>query len=360
MKIAVLMSGGIDSSFAALHLKKQGFDVFGVTFLQLGAEQQKEDLKRAKEVAKALSMPHFAIKIKDVFEKEIISPFCEVFKKGSTPNPCPFCNKKIKFGLVLKKAEKIGADYIATGHYARKKEIRENLCSNSYRFAILKAKDSLKDQSYFLWQLTQKELKRAIFPLGDFTKKEVFEKVKKLKIGKFFKEKDYSESQDICFLKNIDLKDFLRKKTKKRIGAILDKSGKKIGEHDGIQFFTIGQRGGIKIGAKSPNQKPLYVIEINADKNAIVVGKEQELYKKELLAKNINWISGKTPKLPLQIEAQIRYGAKPAVAIIKKYSNSALKVEFKKAQRAITPGQHVVFYQKNLLLGGGVIKAAGF
>jgi tRNA-specific 2-thiouridylase len=354
-KVGVLMSGGIDSSFAALYLKEKGFDVFGITFLQIGKKAQKKEIERVKKIAKELKINYFLFDIKKTFKEKIIDPFVFGYQRGITPSPCPFCNKEIKFNFLLKKARKAGADYIATGHYVRRKEITaDNLRLTTYE--LLRAKDKKKDQSYFLWQLTQKELRYTLFPLGDFKKAEVFNKVKKSKIGKFFKEKDYNESQDICFLKNTDSKKFLREKVKKRVGPILDKNGKKIGEHEGICFFTIGQRSGIKIGAKSPNQKPLYVIDIKAEKNAIVVGEEKDLYKKELFAKNINWISGKAPKLPINVKAKIRSRAKLAFATIKKYSKNTLKIEFKKPQRAITPGQHIVFYQKDILLGGGVIE----
>lgn len=356
MKIAVLMSGGIDSSFAALYLKRQGFDIFGLFFLQLGEKKQKEDLKKAQKVAESLSIPLFTVNAKIIFEKEIISYFCESFKQGITPNPCPFCNKKIKFGAVLKKAQSLGAEKIATGQYVRLREENSN-------YKLYKAKDSNKDQSYFLWQLAQKELRKTIFPLGDFTKKEVRQEVKKSPIAKFFTpsedDQNYIESQDICFLKGKNLSGFLKERFKTKIAPIINKNGDIVGKHYGVHFFTIGQRSGIKIGAKTPTQKPLYVIKIESKKNTVIVGDEEDLYKKELIAKEVNWISGEPSKLPLTVQAQIRYRSKPASAIIKKFSKNLYRIEFKSPQRAITPGQHVVFYKKNLLLGGGVIKTSG-
>lgn len=350
-KIAVLMSGGIDSSFVALYLKKLNFDIFGITFLQIGGKEQKEDLKRARDAAKIISIPHFAIKEKSIFAREVILPFCSTFQKGQTPNPCSFCNKKIKFGVILRKAEKLGAEKIATGHYVRIRKEKLN-------YKLYKGKDSIKDQSYFLWQLGQKELKKALFPLGEFTKSQVWQEIKKSSLSKIFKEKNnsdgYSESQDICFLQNKDISKLLKEKFKKNPGKILNKNGNIVGRHDGIYFFTIGQRSGLKIGAKSPRQRPFYVVDIKNKENAIIVGSENDLYKKNLVARKINWTFGKAPNLPIQIQAQIRYHSKPAPATIG-FSENLYKVEFKNSQRAITSGQDIVFYKKDLLLGGGVI-----
>lgn len=357
MKIAVLMSGGIDSTFAALYLKKKGFDIFGITFLHIGKTKQKEEIDKVKKIAKELSIPHYVFKIRNIFEKEIISDFCETYKKGETPNPCSFCNKKIKFGVILKKAENYGAKKIATGHYVC---LREEI-THSPKFQILKAKDKQKDQSYFLWQLTQKELKKTIFPLGSFIKRDVFKEIKNSNLSKFFKresnkERGYSESQGICFLEEKKLSDFLKEKLKKNPGPILNKDGKVLGKHEGVYFFTIGQRNKIKIGATSPSQRPLYVTKIDKKKNAIFVGHEENLYGKNLIAEDINWVLGKPPNLSTKIQAQIRYGHRPIPAIIKKFSKNKICIEFKKPQRAITIGQSVVFYKRDLLLGGGVIK----
>ena len=344
------MSGGIDSSFAAFYLKEIGYDVIGLTFLQLGEKDQREELLRVKKVAKILSIPHFTFDIKNTFEKEIIKPFLRSFSGGETPNPCPFCNKKIKFGFLWKEAKRLGAEKIAAGHYVRLR--RENSV-----YQLLKAKDENKDQSYFLWRLTQKELSKIIFPLGESTKEEVLQKIKKSPLKNFFQEKkSYKESNDICFLKDRKLSEFLKEELKEALGPILNLKGEEIGKHQGMQFFTIGQRTGIKIGAKSPKQKPFYVVKILKDKNAIVAGGEKDLYKKELSVKNVNWISGKEPILPMRVKAKIRYRHKPAFATIIHHTSSKIyNLIFDTSQRAITPGQHAVFYKKNLLLGGGMI-----
>ncbi len=363
MKIAVLMSGGIDSSFVAFYLKKQGFDVIGITFLHFNKELQKKDTKRVKKIAKELKIPHFLWDIREDFRKKVINPFLQDYKRGLTPNPCPFCNKKIKFDAVFKKVKILGIEKIATGHYVRlissaNSEIftnkRVNL--NQICYSLMRPKDKSKDQSYFLWQLTQKELKKLIFPLGDFKKEEIFRKIKNSRLKKYFKESNYRESQDICFLRKSGLEKFLEKGIGKKRGIVLNKNGKKLGVHNGSHFFTIGQRSGIKIGAQSPDQKPLYVIEKRAKDNTLIVGEEKDLYKKELFSEKLNWISGKEPQYPLLVDAQIRYRAKPAPATISKISFNKYKVKFKTPQRAITPGQHIVFYKKDTLLGGGIIK----
>jgi tRNA-specific 2-thiouridylase len=359
MKIAVLMSGGVDSSFAAYLLLKQGFDIVGITFLQLPQKNQKQELWRVQKIAEILSIPHLALDIQKLFKKEIVTPFLKSYQEGITPNPCPFCNKKIKLGLILKEAEKLGVEKIATGHYIRlRREIpNSKLKTRNYKYQLLKAKDTNKDQSYFLWTLSQKELQKLVLPLGDFTKEEVWQEIKKSPLKKIFQKKElYKESQDICFLKEKKLSEFLKKNLKAKPGPILNQGGKIIGKHQGIQFFTIGQRGGLAIGAKSPKQKPLYVIKIDKRKNAVIVGEEKNLYQKEILIEEVNWISGNEPKLPLRVKAKIRAKHKEAPATLTKNQKSNIyHLIFDKPQRALAPGQHAVFYQKNLLLGGGII-----
>ena len=349
MKIAVLMSGGIDSSFAAFYLKKKGYNIIGLTFSQLEEKYQREELLRIKKIAKILSIPHFVFNIENIFKKEIIYPFLKSFRDGKTPNPCSFCNKKIKFGLLQKEAKKLGAEKIATGHYINIRK-ENSVCQ------LLEARDKNKDQSYFLWRLTQKNLSKLIFPLGKFTKEEILQKINKSPLGKvFLKGKTYKESSDICFLKGRKLSEFLKEELKKTPGPILNQKREEIGKHQGIQFFTVGQRAGIKIGAKSPKQKPFYVIEILKRKNAIVVGEKKELQKKEILAGNINWVSGKKPILPIKVKVKIRYCRKLSVATVYHFKPSICCLKFDVSQLAPASGQDVVFYKKNLLLGGGVI-----
>ena len=244
----------------------------------------------------------------------------------------------------------MGIDRIATGHY-----VRIEFDFKKKRWILKKAKDKRKDQSYFLWKLSQKQLSKIISPLGEFTKKEVKEKMQK-RFPKFFSPKEYKESQDICFLRGIELSDFLRKKIRERRGPILDLKGRVIGEHPGIHFFTIGQRSGLKIGARSSRQEPFYVIEIQKEKNAIIVGEKDYLFKRKLKAKDLNWISIEPPQKRIKVKARIRYHHKEAEAKIQPLPQGKARIVFKEKQRAITPGQHVVFYKKELLLGGGIIE----
>lgn len=354
MDVAVLMSGGIDSSFAAFHLKKQGCNVIALTFLQIGKAEQEEELLRVKNIAKILSIPHFVFNIKEIFQKEIINPFCRSFYNGETPNPCIFCNKKIKYGLMLKKAKELNVEKIAAGHYAK----IEQDCDK--RWVLRKAKDNQKDQSYGLWQLSQSQLSEIILPLGYFKKREVEKIIQKSELNSFFynrkKIKTVKESQDICFLRGKSLPDFLDQRLDRKPGPILNLNEQKIGEHYGIHFFTIGQRARLGIETKNSDKKPLYVIKINREKNAVIVGREKYLFQKKLIVENLNWVSISPPAKAFEGEVKIRAHHKEAKARVRLVSKkNKAQVIFSDFQRAVTPGQHIVFYKKGLLLGGGII-----
>lgn len=344
-KVLVAMSGGVDSSVAAALLKREGFDVIGVFMKLADLSSFREGEKRAKKVAQILKIPLLSLDCKKKFKKEIINYFLREQKSGLTPNPCVVCNKKIKFGLLLKKAHGLGADYLATGHYVRKQETRNSKKKIEYK--LLTGKDKEKDQSYFLWQLNQNQLKRILFPVGNHTKTEVKKLAKKFNLPVF----NILESQEICFIPT-KANEFLVKNVKPKPGKIITKEGKIIGRHQGLCFYTIGQRRGIKLSGG-----PFYVLDKDLKKNNLIVTKnKKDLYKKELSAKNINWISGKEPKLPLKIKAKIRYRHQPVIATITSRAKSkTYSVEFKKEQRAITPGQSLVFYMGQELLGGGII-----
>ncbi len=325
-KVIVAMSGGIDSSVTAALLKRDGFDVVGV-FMKLWPSF---DEKRAQRVAKKLGIPFYVFNFEKEFKKRIVDYFLEEYKKGRTPNPCVVCNKEIKFNLLFKKLK---TDYIATGHYVRRKGNK-----------LLKGKDKEKDQSYFLWKINQKILKHTLFPAGDYTKTEVRKLAKKLKLPVL----DIPESQEVCFIQTTTV-DFLKKHLKLRPGKIINTKGKIIGEHDGLWFYTIGQRKGIELP-----EGPFYVLDKDLKKNVLIITKnEKDLYRKELIAKSINWI--RAPKLPLKVMAKIRYRHKAAAATISKQKNNRIKMIFSKPQRAITPGQSAVFYKGQELLGGGII-----
>jgi len=347
-KISCLISGGVDSAVATLLLKNKGFLVEGV-FLRLWEEEpEKEKEKKAKIIAKILKIPFSIIDLRKEFKARIVNYFLEEQKAGRTPNPCVLCNKEIKFGLALKKEIKIKADFIATGHYARIKKETKNSKFNKANFIyhLLKAKDSERDQSYFLWRLDQKKLKKILFPIGDLKKGEVDKIAKDYKLPVSKKEK----SVELCFIKN-NVNSFLKKYLKQKSGNIITKDGRVIGKHNGLWFYTIGQRKGIGLAGG-----PFYVLDKNLKNNELVVTKsKKDLFKKIVKINKVNWIIGKEPKLPMRCKAKVRYRQNSSSAIIKKDKKNNYFVEFKKPQFAPTPGQSLVFYLNNEMLGGGII-----
>jgi len=370
-KVIIALSGGIDSSVAAVLLKKAGFEVAGIFmrfWMDPSAKRRNrccspEAEKRARLVAASLNLPFYVLNFEKEFKKKIVDYFLKEHQAGLTPNPCVVCNKEIKFGLLLEKALALGADYVATGHYALKREVKSQK-SKVKSYELLMAKDKKKDQSYFLWMLNQEQLRRILFPVGDYTKNQVKDLAKKFDLPVF----DVPESQEICFI-GTTINDFLKKHLKSaNSGKIIDSEGKILGSHLGSPFYTIGQRKGIGLPGG-----PYYVLDKNLKKNLLVVTKdEKDLLKKELIAGNVNWVSGRRPELPLRVKTKIRYRqeATPAVIRRQKTKNPApeqvrygadrkqdlILVEFKKPQKAITPGQSVVFYRGEELIGGGVIR----
>jgi tRNA-specific 2-thiouridylase len=329
-KVVVAFSGGIDSSIVSLILKKKGFEVTAV-FMRLTNATLME--KRAKSLAKEINIPFVVFDFRNDFKKIIIDYFIGEYKKGKTPNPCVLCNKEIKFGLFLKEALKMKPDFVSTGHYVRILK-KDNL------FHLYSPKDIKKDQSYFLWKLNQSQLKKIIFPLGDYEKEEIKEIAKKNKLSSF----DFKESQETCFAKEAnDI--FLRKNIKNKKGDIVNKKGEILGVHDGIFFYTIGQRKGIGLSGG-----PYWVIDKNIKNNELIVSKkEKDLFKKEVIFKKSNWIIG-LPNFPIRVKAKIRYGHKPAYGILDKN-----KIIFDKVQKSITKGQSIVFYKGKEMIGGGII-----
>jgi len=334
VKVAVAMSGGVDSSVAAALLKKQGFEVKGVFMKLFDSQAFKNSEKRARKISKILNIPIFTLDLRKEFKKRIIGYFLNDYRRGRTPNPCVVCNKQIKFGLLLEKALSLKSDFIATGHYVRKK-------GNT----LLRGKDKEKDQSYFLWKLNQKQVKRILFPLGDYTKKQTKDLAKKFRLPVL----NIPESQEICFIEK-GINDFLKKYLKPESGEIVNEKGNMIGEHQGLCFYTIGQRKGIGLSGG-----PYYVIDKDLKKNVLIVSRDKkELGKKDLMAEEINWVSGQKPKFPLKIKVKTRSRQKAVSAAVKPFGKK-IKVIFNKPQRAMTPGQSTVFYKGEELLGGGVI-----
>jgi tRNA-specific 2-thiouridylase len=335
------MSGGIDSSAAAILLLQQGYEVLGLT-MKLWDEGSRccsiEDVYNAKRVASQLRIPHYTINLREIFEQEVVERFVSEYLCGRTPNPCAVCNQKIKFGILLEKAKALGAQYIATGHYAR---IRRS----NHKAQLIRGRDKNKDQSYFLSLLDQQSLRSALFPLGEYTKEEV----KKIALKLGIKRK---ESQEVCFIPDGKYSTFIAKRVPIKDGPIVDKENKVIGRHKGIVNYTIGQRRGIGI----PRDKPFYVIGIDANKNTIIVGEEEDLMHQALIVNHINWISGEKLREKIRCEVQVRYKFFPAKATIIPNNNREVLVIFDSPQKAITPGQLAVFYNKDTVLGGGWIK----
>jgi tRNA-specific 2-thiouridylase len=330
-KVVIAISGGVDSAVVAQLLKNRRYNVIGVFMLM----HKNSNPKDAKIVAKKIGINLKVLDVRKEFKKKVINYFVNEYKKGNTPNPCVECNRWIKFNFLMKEMLKQKADFIATGHYAR---IGENLKFKIKNLKLLVARDKAKDQSYFLWQLKQKQLSRILFPLGDYTKEQVRGLAKKFKLPVFNKK----ESQDVCF----DVKHQSPERSRgTKSGNIITVDGKIVGEHKGLIFYTIGQRKGIEIGGTGP----YYVIRKDFKKNALIVSKsEQDLMQKELIIKNMNFVSGKSYSGKCQVK--IRSTGKMADATIK-----GNKIIFNKAQRAIASGQSAVFYKGKELIGGGVI-----
>lgn len=331
------MSGGVDSTVAAAILKESGFDVTGVTFVLV------EGMKsRAAGAADKLDIRHTTIDLKNIFERDVIEDFISQYKHGRTPNPCIRCNRFVKFEILFQEAARKGIPYIATGHYA--KVVRD---PGRERVLLKKGRDSRKDQSYFLYGLTQDQLHAALLPLGDLTKPFVRSKAKSLGLS------SSSESQEICFVSGKDYTSFLRSRIPDAFvpGDILDREGRTLGRHDGIAGFTIGQRRGMGIAA----EQPLYVLNIDPEAHSITVGPSDYLYQKTVKAERINWVSLPPADKPLPVTAQIRYNQKPQPARLIPQKDDLFYVDFEQPQRAVTPGQAVVCYQGSEVIAGGTI-----
>lgn len=339
--VAIALSGGVDSSVAAFLLKQKNYDVMAMHMILFDAQdiQDSELLwTEIEDFCKKINIPLYQVDLRNKFKEYILDYFCREYGRGLTPNPCIFCNYHIKFGFLMEQAFKLGAEFLATGHYAR-------LSNDDKGYHLLKGQDSSKDQSYMLYQLQQTQLARIMFPLGNLSKKEVISIAQQEK----FSAANRRSSQDLCFFKG-KYTDFLKQKVETKPGEIVDIGGKIVGSHRGLIYYTIGQRCGREVSAS----RRLYVIKIDSPKNKIVIGTEEELYRDELEVKDLNWISGSAVESSMNVDIKIRYKSEPAKARLLVGSNR-VKVIFDKAQRAISPGQAAVFYQDNEVAGGGII-----
>ncbi|MBN3039458.1 MAG: tRNA 2-thiouridine(34) synthase MnmA [Candidatus Omnitrophica bacterium] len=350
-KVVVAMSGGVDSSVCAAILKDKGFDVFGVTM-------QLKDLndgpgrfgvgrpEDAKKIADKLQIEHHVFDLRQIFEEKVISYFCREYQQGRTPNPCVRCNKYIKFDILFQKAKELGADFIATGHYAR-----IDVDEQSKRYLLKQGSDPLKEQSYFLYALSQEQLGHTLLPLGGLTKEEV----KKIAREKGLPVAGW-ESQEICFIPEDDYGSFLKNRLPQgaKPGNIVDQEGQAIGEHQGIIFYTIGQRKGISIADK----EALYVTQIDSKANMIKVGYKDDVYSNEALVDEVNLIALGNIEKPIKAEVKIRYMHPGARSEIFPQGERRVKIVFEQPQWALTPGQSAVFYDRETVIGGGIIKSS--
>ena len=353
-KVVVAMSGGVDSSVAALLLKEQGYDTVGVTMKLYDADGEDvpdyyrgcctvDDVEDARRVCHHLGMRHYVFNLQREFQSFVIDYFCSEYQRGRTPHPCIACNDRIKFSFLLERARFLGARYVATGHYARI-EAREHTLS------LLKGVDTHKDQSYVLYGMGQRELRHTLVPVGWYPKDEI----RRMAEEAGFPNAAKPDSQDICFIPGGDYREFLRQRVTPRPGRVVDSRGTVLGEHPGVEFFTVGQRRGLGIAGASP----MYVLSVDAAEAVVTVGPEEELYSAECQAEDVTYVSGREPVDGAEVGVKIRYKSPEVPGTIHPRGRCAL-VRFREPQRAVTPGQAVVFYRGDEVLGGGRIGEPG-
>ena len=360
-KVVVAMSGGVDSSVAAALLKEQGYDVYGVT-MRLSDWESREgrtfggccgskDFYDARSVAQTLGIPHYSFDYVEKFRGAVIGYFKESYLKGETPNPCIACNQHVKFDALLEKAIALGADYLATGHYAQIETQNSELRTQNH--VLKKAVDSSKDQSYVLYGLGQKELSHLLFPLGSLAKTEVRELARKYGL----RTADKPDSYEICFVPNEDYRQFISEEVpaeQRPAGPIRHVDGRLLGEHRGLPYYTIGQREGLGISVGHP----LYVTAVETATNTLVVGDKDDGFSRSMTVRQLSWVSGSAPDFPCEVLAKIRSRHSGARATLSQGEANKVRVEFAVPQSAVTPGQAAVFYNGDIVLGGGVIDYA--
>lgn len=347
-RVLLGMSGGVDSSVAAFLLQKEGYEVVGATMALWDFDQDKDSsVADARAVCEKLGIDHYVLDFKDEFKGRVVDNFIGEYFAGNTPNPCVFCNKTIKFGLLFDKAKELDCDYIATGHYAL---VEYN--EDSGKYEIKKASSDSKDQTYVLYNLNQEKLSKTLFPIGRYDKETIRQIAKEIGL----KVHNKPDSQDICFIPDHDYEKFIKTHSNRQVdsGNFVDTCGNVLGKHKGIVSYTIGQRKGLGITFG----KPTYVVDINSEDGSIILGENKDLFKTNLIARDVNFVEWDQDDIqgPIYVYAKIRYSAKPCRAKVSYIGKSRVRVDFEEAQRAITRGQSVVFYSEDKLLGGGIIE----
>ncbi|MDP3065057.1 MAG: tRNA 2-thiouridine(34) synthase MnmA [Chloroflexota bacterium] len=360
-KVVVAMSGGVDSSVAALLLMEEGYEVVGVTMKLYDLDGDRlsptyrgcctaDDAEDARRVCHRLGVPHYVFNMQEQFRAFVMDYFVREYQRGRTPNPCLACNEKLKFSFLLQRALMLDAEYVATGHYAR-------IAPNGHGLPplrgggrrLLKGLDASKDQSYVLYTLGQAELAHTLLPVGWHAKEEV----RRLARQAGLSNADKPDSQEICFIPSGDYRQFLAQRLEQRPGDIVDSQGNVLGRHGGVHAFTVGQRKGLGLSAA----RPLFVTRIDAERDLVVVGPEEELYAEAIVASRVRYVSGRPPEGPVVVAAKIRYRTAEAAAVLHPQGERAV-LRFGQPQRAVAPGQAVVFYQGEDVLGGGTIEEA--